>query len=258
MGMLLKVMKIPSPCLVGVKLFGAIGVGEDGPRPFFAVVEYVCRARHPLLRVRVGDCWCRRQSRGRPHPPVPPPRWEEGAMGEEGPCLCPSEEDGSGAVEGGACSFEQMVSGSRVDSRAGVVCACLRWWTAASVALFPWIPSLSAGIVVVLRLCDSSERGAQALAGSGRLSSRQTFCRPNLALQHRWVKWSNCVALGAHLIVLRWVTRAFRRRGDSHVDIVRHRGRRSGARVSGRLLHAKPKIAAPKMIGHALTPRGKR
>eukprot|EP00962_Isochrysis_galbana_P031413 scaffold10239_cov122-Isochrysis_galbana.AAC.9 len=60
-----------------------------------------------------------------------------------------------------ACSFEQMVSGSRVDSRPGVVCACLRWWTAASVALFPWFPSLSAGIVVVLRLCDSSERGAQ-------------------------------------------------------------------------------------------------
>eukprot|EP00962_Isochrysis_galbana_P014492 scaffold4147_cov114-Isochrysis_galbana.AAC.2 len=27
--------------VLGVKLFGAIGVGEDGPRPFFAVVEYV-------------------------------------------------------------------------------------------------------------------------------------------------------------------------------------------------------------------------
>eukprot|EP00962_Isochrysis_galbana_P002167 scaffold564_cov101-Isochrysis_galbana.AAC.5 len=31
------------------------------------------------------------------------------------------------------------------------------------MALFPWFPSLSAGIVVVLRLCDSSERGAQVL-----------------------------------------------------------------------------------------------
>eukprot|EP00962_Isochrysis_galbana_P032830 scaffold10868_cov121-Isochrysis_galbana.AAC.5 len=34
------------------------------------------------------------------------------------------------------------------------------------MALFPWFPSLSAGIMVVLRLCDSSERGAQALAGA--------------------------------------------------------------------------------------------
>eukprot|EP00962_Isochrysis_galbana_P057956 scaffold30592_cov112-Isochrysis_galbana.AAC.1 len=36
------------------------------------------------------------------------------------------------------------------------------------MALFPWFPSLSAGFVVVLRLrlCDSSERGAQVLAGA--------------------------------------------------------------------------------------------
>eukprot|EP00962_Isochrysis_galbana_P047820 scaffold19736_cov112-Isochrysis_galbana.AAC.2 len=78
----------------------------------------------------------------------------------------------------------------------------------------------------------------KAFAGSGRLSG-QTFCRPKPALQRRWVKLRGS---WAHLIVLRWVTRAFRQRGDSHVDIVRHRGRRSGARVSGRLLHAKPKI----------------
>eukprot|EP00962_Isochrysis_galbana_P020915 scaffold6140_cov114-Isochrysis_galbana.AAC.1 len=64
-------------------------------------------------------------------------------------------------VESGACSFEQDVFGVRVDAREGVVCWRLYWWTAASVALFPWFPSLSAGVVVVLRLCDSSERGAQ-------------------------------------------------------------------------------------------------
>jgi len=74
--------------------------------------------------------------------------------------------------------------------------------------------------------------------GSGRLSG-QTFCRPKLALQHRWVKMRGSLA---HLVVLRWVTRTFRRRGDTHVGIVRHRGRRSGARVGGQLLHAKPKI----------------
>eukprot|EP00962_Isochrysis_galbana_P056567 scaffold28606_cov118-Isochrysis_galbana.AAC.1 len=71
-----------------------------------------------------------------------PPRWEEGAVGGEEPCLCPSEEEGSGVgassavgervlsasgeldevVEGGACTFGQEVSGSRVDARVGVVC----------------------------------------------------------------------------------------------------------------------------------------
>eukprot|EP00962_Isochrysis_galbana_P020442 scaffold5968_cov126-Isochrysis_galbana.AAC.1 len=64
-------------------------------------------------------------------------------------------------VEGGACTFEQGVSGSRVDARMGVVCERLQRWAAACMALFPWFPSLAAGFVVVLRLCDSSERGAQ-------------------------------------------------------------------------------------------------
>eukprot|EP00962_Isochrysis_galbana_P012722 scaffold3607_cov114-Isochrysis_galbana.AAC.22 len=80
----------------------------------------------------------------------------------------------------------------------------------------------------------------KALAGSGRLSE-QTFCRTNLALQHRWVKWRGSLA---HPVVLRWVARTFRRRGDIHDGVVRRRGRRSGARVSvsGQLLHANPKI----------------
>jgi len=110
--------------------------------------------------------------------------------------------------------------------------------------------------MVVLRLCGSSQRGAQlstdlnktptrkggvmckALACSGRVTG-QAFCRLRLALQHRRSIWRGSLALH---IALRWVTRAFRRRRDSHVDVVRLRGRRSGARVSGRLLHAKPKI----------------
>eukprot|EP00962_Isochrysis_galbana_P048627 scaffold20343_cov103-Isochrysis_galbana.AAC.1 len=75
--------------VLGVELFGAIGVGEDGPRPFFAVVEYVG------LAVSTPSSSRRRQSRGRPPPPAPPPRWEEGAVGEVGPCLCPSEENGN-------------------------------------------------------------------------------------------------------------------------------------------------------------------
>eukprot|EP00962_Isochrysis_galbana_P032006 scaffold10478_cov114-Isochrysis_galbana.AAC.1 len=54
-------------------------------------------------------------------------------------------------------------------------------------------------------------------------------------LQHRWVKWRGSLA---HPVVLRWVARAFRRRGDVHDGVVRRRGRRSGARVSGRVLHA--------------------
>eukprot|EP00962_Isochrysis_galbana_P021568 scaffold6362_cov123-Isochrysis_galbana.AAC.6 len=57
-----------------------------------------------------------------------------------------------------------------------------------------------------------------------------------------YLGWSNWHGSLAHHVVLRWVTRAFRRRLDSHVDVVRRRGRRSGARVSGRLLYAKPKI----------------
>eukprot|EP00962_Isochrysis_galbana_P039019 scaffold13951_cov104-Isochrysis_galbana.AAC.1 len=56
-------------------------------------------------------------------------------------------------VEGGACTFEQGVSGSRVDARMGVVCERLQRWAAATacMALFPWFPSLAAGFVVVLR-----------------------------------------------------------------------------------------------------------
>eukprot|EP00962_Isochrysis_galbana_P001629 scaffold416_cov105-Isochrysis_galbana.AAC.5 len=75
----------------------------------------------------------------------------------------------------------------------------------------------------------------KALAGSGRLSE-QTFCRTNLDLQQgSRVKMRGSLA---HLVVLRWVARTFRRRGDIHDDVVRLRGRRSGARVSGRVLHA--------------------
>eukprot|EP00962_Isochrysis_galbana_P025008 scaffold7700_cov132-Isochrysis_galbana.AAC.5 len=44
-------------------------------------------------------------------------------------------------------------------------------------------------------------------AYGGRLSE-QTFCRTNLDLQHRWVKWRGSLA---HPVVLRWVARAFRR-----------------------------------------------
>eukprot|EP00962_Isochrysis_galbana_P025151 scaffold7730_cov110-Isochrysis_galbana.AAC.5 len=63
-------------------------------------------------------------------------------MGEVGPCPCPSEEGGGGVgassavsggvfstsgendgvVGGGICSFEQVMSETRVDSRSGVVC----------------------------------------------------------------------------------------------------------------------------------------
>eukprot|EP00962_Isochrysis_galbana_P054795 scaffold26413_cov138-Isochrysis_galbana.AAC.5 len=47
----------------------------------------------------VAACCCKQEAllyRGlRDHPPpAPPPRWEEGAMGEVGPCFCPSEEGG--------------------------------------------------------------------------------------------------------------------------------------------------------------------
>src|SRR6056297_3821520 len=43
----------------------------------------------------------------------------------------------------------------------GVVCRELQWWTAASMALLMLFPSLSAGFVVVLRLCGPSQGGAQ-------------------------------------------------------------------------------------------------
>eukprot|EP00962_Isochrysis_galbana_P002166 scaffold564_cov101-Isochrysis_galbana.AAC.4 len=85
------------------------------------------------------------ESMGRPPPPALPPRWEEGAVGEEEPCLCPSEGEGSGVgasnavgervlsasgeldevVKGGACPFGQEVSGTRIDARVGVVCGRL-------------------------------------------------------------------------------------------------------------------------------------
>eukprot|EP00962_Isochrysis_galbana_P011190 scaffold3137_cov121-Isochrysis_galbana.AAC.2 len=43
-------------------------------------------------------------------------------------------------------------------------------------------------------------------------------------------------------------------RVDIHDDVVRRRGRRrrSGARVSGRLLHAKPKIGTRRVVTHAI------
>eukprot|EP00962_Isochrysis_galbana_P031646 scaffold10301_cov121-Isochrysis_galbana.AAC.7 len=84
--------------------------------------------------------------------------------------------------------------------------------------------------MVVLRLCGSSQRGAQLST-----DLRQRPAGSPASLEH--LAW-----LFAHHVALRWVTRAFRRRRDSHVDVVRLRGRRSGARISGRLLHAKPKI----------------
>eukprot|EP00962_Isochrysis_galbana_P035388 scaffold12131_cov112-Isochrysis_galbana.AAC.5 len=93
----------------------------------------------------------------------------------------------------------------------------------------------------VYRLRTPTNKGGvmcKALAGSGRVTG-QVYCRLRLALRHRWSKWLGSLA---HHVALRWVTRAFRRRLDSHVDVVRRRGRRSGARVSGRLLHANPKI----------------
>eukprot|EP00962_Isochrysis_galbana_P006251 scaffold1690_cov118-Isochrysis_galbana.AAC.6 len=61
--------------------------------------------------------------------------------------------------------------GVRVEGGFAWLCrlrVCLRWWAAASMALLLSLLSLlTAAIVVVLRLCGSSERGAQA---SGWLS----------------------------------------------------------------------------------------
>eukprot|EP00962_Isochrysis_galbana_P043051 scaffold16270_cov135-Isochrysis_galbana.AAC.1 len=85
----------------------------------------------------------------------------------------------------------------------------------------------------------------KALAGSGRLSV-QTFCRTKLDLQHRWVNWRGS---WAHPVVLRWVARAFRRRGDVHDGVVRRRGRRSGARVSGRWLMLSPRHSRRRQEG---------
>eukprot|EP00962_Isochrysis_galbana_P012444 scaffold3523_cov108-Isochrysis_galbana.AAC.3 len=56
----------------------------------------------------------RRQNWGRPPPPAPPPRWEEGAVGGEGPCLCPSEEEGSGV--GWVCVLFGVWCGSTTES----------------------------------------------------------------------------------------------------------------------------------------------
>eukprot|EP00962_Isochrysis_galbana_P015091 scaffold4328_cov135-Isochrysis_galbana.AAC.12 len=133
-------------------------------------------------------------------------RCSGGAMGEVGPCPCPSEKGGGGVgassavrdgvfsasggndevVGGGVCSFEQMVSEARVDSRTG--CAATLWL----------LTERSPG---VYRLRTPTRKGGvmcKALAGSGRLSE-QTICSPNLDLQHRWVKRRGSLA---HLVVL--------------------------------------------------------
>eukprot|EP00962_Isochrysis_galbana_P029108 scaffold9276_cov112-Isochrysis_galbana.AAC.5 len=67
----------------------------------------------------------------------------------------------------------------------------------------------------VYSLTTPTHRGGvmcKALAGAGRLSE-QTFCRTNMDLQLHWVKWRGSLA---HSVVLRWVARTFRRRGDVH------------------------------------------
>eukprot|EP00962_Isochrysis_galbana_P018232 scaffold5253_cov128-Isochrysis_galbana.AAC.3 len=101
----------------------------------------------------------------------------------------------------------------------------------------------------VYRLTTPTRKGGvmcKALAGSGRLSE-QIFCRTNLDLQQGWVEMRGSLA---HLVVLRWVARTFRRRCDIHDDVVRLRGRRSGARVSGRVLHANLTIGLSTMNLH--------
>eukprot|EP00962_Isochrysis_galbana_P052432 scaffold23824_cov174-Isochrysis_galbana.AAC.1 len=50
-------------------------------------------------------------------------------------------------------------------------------------------------------------------------------------LQHRWVKWRGSLA---HPVVLRWVARTFRRRGDVHDGVVRRRGRTKERRARQR------------------------
>eukprot|EP00962_Isochrysis_galbana_P053658 scaffold25104_cov119-Isochrysis_galbana.AAC.2 len=63
-----------------------------------------------------------------------------------------------------------------------------------------------------------------------------------------WVKGDGSLA---HLVVRRWVARAFRRRRRFRGHVGRPGGRRSGARVSGRALHANPKIG---YLMHSYTP----
>eukprot|EP00962_Isochrysis_galbana_P028598 scaffold9059_cov108-Isochrysis_galbana.AAC.1 len=114
-----------------------------------------------------------------------------------------ASEESAGVVGGGACSFEQVVSGSREDSRSCVVCVCVSAMVGScphgAVSLFTEPYGCNSGCAATLWLlrvrspgwCDGAM--CKALAGSGRVTG-QVYCRLRLALRHRWSKWLGSLA----------------------------------------------------------------